>query len=404
MNDPFTPPPGGFGLRVRPATTPCPSRTAAASPSRIPRTPPRARHRPARPVRPRLPGRASASDPAAEASASTHAEASASAAVRAAVAAGADAASAATSEPPSWFCWPTVSMHGYEMIQEISDRSGGLWRPSPGSVYPTLQLLVDEGLIVGTESEGSKRLFELTEEGRTAAEKVETPPWDEIAEGVDPGQVNLHTALRPVGGCGGAVRLHRVRGAAAAHRRHRQRRPPRGVQHPRRIRVVRIRPGISPAGHGVRIEYANLPAGLFPCRPRRLRRHATSRPRCVRTAARPGSGAGSAAPGHRTGHQPHRHRAVLRARRLQRTHPRGPAPLSIRPGAGHQGRRRTRRRRRVDTRPGTRPAAREPGREPSDARHRQARRSQPAGVRQRGATPTRPPGSTANCSTVSSAR
>ena len=86
-------------------------------------------------------------------------------------------------------------MHGYEMIHEISDRSGGLWRPSPGSVYPTLQLLVDEGLIVGTESEGSKRLFELTDEGRTTAEKVETPPWEEIAEGVDPGQVSLHTAL-----------------------------------------------------------------------------------------------------------------------------------------------------------------------------------------------------------------
>ena len=86
-------------------------------------------------------------------------------------------------------------MHGYEMIQEIAERSGGLWRPSPGSVYPTLQLLVDEGLIVGTESEGSKRLFELTEEGRAAAEKVETPPWEEIAEGVDPNHVNLHTAL-----------------------------------------------------------------------------------------------------------------------------------------------------------------------------------------------------------------
>lgn len=87
------------------------------------------------------------------------------------------------------------AMHGYEMIQEISERSGGLWRPSPGSVYPTLQLLVDEGLIVGTESEGSKRLFELTDDGRTATEKVETPPWEEIAEGVDPGQVSLHTAL-----------------------------------------------------------------------------------------------------------------------------------------------------------------------------------------------------------------
>lgn len=90
------------------------------------------------------------------------------------------------------------AMHGYEMIQEIAERSGGLWRPSPGSVYPTLQLLVDEGLIRGTESEGSKRLFELTDDGRAAAEKVETPPWQQIAEGWKdqaPGQVNLHTAI-----------------------------------------------------------------------------------------------------------------------------------------------------------------------------------------------------------------
>ena len=94
-------------------------------------------------------------------------------------------------------------MHGYEMIQEIADRSNGLWRPSPGSVYPTLQLLVDEGLIAGAESEGSKRLFELTDEGRVAAEKVETPPWQEIAEGWKdqaPGQVNLMTALRQLAG------------------------------------------------------------------------------------------------------------------------------------------------------------------------------------------------------------
>ena len=42
-------------------------------------------------------------------------------------------------------------MHGYEMIQEIAERSQQLWKPSPGSVYPTLQLLVDEGLIVATE-------------------------------------------------------------------------------------------------------------------------------------------------------------------------------------------------------------------------------------------------------------
>jgi DNA-binding PadR family transcriptional regulator len=86
-------------------------------------------------------------------------------------------------------------MHGYEMIQEIAERSQDLWRPSPGSVYPTLQLLVDEGLIVGSETEGSKRLFELTEEGRAAADKIETPPWEEIADGVDPSQLNLRAAV-----------------------------------------------------------------------------------------------------------------------------------------------------------------------------------------------------------------
>ena len=86
-------------------------------------------------------------------------------------------------------------MHGYEMIQEIAERSQDLWRPSPGSVYPTLQLLVDEGLIVGSESEGSKKLFELTDTGKAAAEKVETPPWDEIADGVDPAHLNLRAAV-----------------------------------------------------------------------------------------------------------------------------------------------------------------------------------------------------------------
>ena len=78
-------------------------------------------------------------------------------------------------------------MHGYEMIQEIAERSQIL-EAEPGSVYPTLQLLVDEGLLVA-ESEGSKKLFELTDEGRAAAEKIETAPWDEITEGADPAAV-----------------------------------------------------------------------------------------------------------------------------------------------------------------------------------------------------------------------
>jgi DNA-binding PadR family transcriptional regulator len=86
-------------------------------------------------------------------------------------------------------------MHGYEMIQEIAERSKDLWKPSPGSVYPTLQLLVDEGLIVAGESDGSKKLFELTDDGRAVAEKIETAPWDEIVEGADPGQASLRAAV-----------------------------------------------------------------------------------------------------------------------------------------------------------------------------------------------------------------
>ncbi|MFG3249996.1 PadR family transcriptional regulator [Streptomyces sp. NPDC048187] len=75
-------------------------------------------------------------------------------------------------------------MHGYEMIQEIAERSGGAWKPSPGSVYPTLQLLEDEGLIASA-SEGGKKLFALTEAGRTAAEEGPEAPWEEASRGVD---------------------------------------------------------------------------------------------------------------------------------------------------------------------------------------------------------------------------
>ncbi|MFG2149626.1 PadR family transcriptional regulator [Streptomyces sp. NPDC048696] len=75
-------------------------------------------------------------------------------------------------------------MHGYEMIQEIGERSGGAWKPSPGSVYPTLQLLEDEGLIT-SESEGGKKLFTLTDSGRTEAESGSEAPWEEVGRGVD---------------------------------------------------------------------------------------------------------------------------------------------------------------------------------------------------------------------------
>ncbi|MFY1690770.1 PadR family transcriptional regulator [Plantactinospora sp. WMMB782] len=75
-------------------------------------------------------------------------------------------------------------MHGYEMIQELDSRTGGAWRPSPGSIYPTLQLLEDEGLIAGTsDSGGGRRRFGLTEAGQAeAAQAAAQPPWAEFAQ------------------------------------------------------------------------------------------------------------------------------------------------------------------------------------------------------------------------------
>lgn len=70
-------------------------------------------------------------------------------------------------------------MHGYQIIAEIEKRSGGAWKPSPGSVYPTLQLLADEGLIAAEAADGRKT-FSLTEGGQAEADvfKSQPAPWD----------------------------------------------------------------------------------------------------------------------------------------------------------------------------------------------------------------------------------
>jgi len=65
-------------------------------------------------------------------------------------------------------------MHGYQIISAIETRSGGVWKPSPGSVYPTLQLLVDEQLVVAAQV-GERKVYSLTEAGhRAAAEAAST--------------------------------------------------------------------------------------------------------------------------------------------------------------------------------------------------------------------------------------
>ena len=70
--------------------------------------------------------------------------------------------------------------NGYQLMQTIEERSGGRWRPSPGSVYPTLAQLEDEGLIHGVERDGTK-LFELTDRGREHVEQHPSgqAPWEE---------------------------------------------------------------------------------------------------------------------------------------------------------------------------------------------------------------------------------
>ena len=75
-------------------------------------------------------------------------------------------------------------MNGYQIIQEIAERSGGVWRPSPGSIYPALQQLEDEGLIRAEAGDSGRRAFQLTDEGRAyvADHSAElTAPWDVVA-------------------------------------------------------------------------------------------------------------------------------------------------------------------------------------------------------------------------------
>ena len=88
-------------------------------------------------------------------------------------------------------------MHGYQIIHEIEERSGGSWKPSAGSVYPTLQLLADEGLISAEESNGRK-IYSLTDEGRAAVADTDTSaPWETTAS--TSGHGHGHAALPKAG-------------------------------------------------------------------------------------------------------------------------------------------------------------------------------------------------------------
>jgi DNA-binding PadR family transcriptional regulator len=90
--------------------------------------------------------------------------------------------------------------NGYQLIQEIAGRTSGVWRPSAGSVYPALQQLEDEGLIA-PEGEGRRRMYALTDEGRTYAEEHAdelNDAWDAAAGMTDDEALELGDLIRQV--------------------------------------------------------------------------------------------------------------------------------------------------------------------------------------------------------------
>ena len=105
-------------------------------------------------------------------------------------------------------------MHGYQIMKRLEERSGGMWRPSPGSVYPTLQMLEDEDLVKGEEIDG-KRVFSLTDAGRIAAAESKErhgAPWERDDEKDASPRFKLR---RSVFQLGGAVRQIGMEGTAA---------------------------------------------------------------------------------------------------------------------------------------------------------------------------------------------
>jgi DNA-binding PadR family transcriptional regulator len=89
--------------------------------------------------------------------------------------------------------------NGYQLMQEIEQRSEGVWRPSPGSVYPALQLLEDEGLVITVQADGG-RVYQLTDAGRTAVEeRGDAPaPWDAVKEDGGPAPRRLGHLIKEV--------------------------------------------------------------------------------------------------------------------------------------------------------------------------------------------------------------
>ena len=104
--------------------------------------------------------------------------------------------------------------HGYEVMRRLEEMSGGLWRPSPGSVYPHLQMLEDEGMVRSSEVNGT-RTFTLTEAGEAEAAKGTGLPWDPGANGENQirtlrlSAAQLMSAAKQLSGAGEGTQVER---------------------------------------------------------------------------------------------------------------------------------------------------------------------------------------------------
>ncbi len=118
--------------------------------------------------------------------------------------------------------------NGYQIMQELEERSDGLWRPSPGSVYPALQQLEDEGLVRSDEIDGRK-VLRLTEAGEAAVrERPEgaPAPWEEFTRDVSDDTIELAGLMKEVAFAfmqvmrvGGASQLAEAKAVLAETRR-----------------------------------------------------------------------------------------------------------------------------------------------------------------------------------------
>lgn len=92
--------------------------------------------------------------------------------------------------------------NGYQIIQELEQRTDGRWKPSPGAIYPALSQLEDEGLIMPVDAESGKA-FRITEAGASAAEAAgDRAPWEQTE---DEGSHPAHDLMRGFGKLGQAV-------------------------------------------------------------------------------------------------------------------------------------------------------------------------------------------------------